>query len=126
MSLNSKNELRDLAKNICRELRKNSTTAENLMWSELRNHKLGGLKFYRQFPIFYDLEGKESFFVADFYCHENSLIVELDGETHLYRIKEDTERTKILNHLGLKVVRIKNEEVMNNIEFVLGKIFKCN
>ncbi len=70
MSLNRKRELSDIAKVICRELRKNSTEAEQLLWSVLRNRKLEGKKFLRQHPMFYDISGIESFFVADFYCHE--------------------------------------------------------
>ncbi len=124
MSLNRKKELRKVAKIVCRDLRKNSTMAEKIFWEAVRNKKLNGKKFYRQHPLFYDITGKESFFVADFYCHQEKLAVELDGRYHEYKLNVDTERTEILNNLGLKVLRFKNEDVINNLNDVLNKINK--
>ncbi len=106
------------------DLRKNSTMAEKIFWEAVRNKKLNGKKFYRQHPLFYDITGKESFFVADFYCHQEKLAVELDGRYHEYKLNVDTERTEILNNLGLKVLRFKNEDVINNLNDVLNKINK--
>ena len=123
MSLNNKKKLVDVAKVVCRELRKNSTEAEREFWEAVRTKKLGK-KFYRQFPFFHDITGKETFFVADFYCHEEKLIVELDGKYHQYRLKEDKERTKILNCLGLRVIRFRNEEIINDLSGVVMKIKK--
>lgn len=122
MSLNNRVKLVEVAKVVCRDLRQRSTNAEQILWKELRNRKLLTRKFYRQYPLFYDLTGKESFFVADFYCYEAKLIIELDGEIHKYKLQEDKSRTDILNLLGLKVIRIKNKEVEKNIDFVLEKI----
>ena len=125
MSLNKKVELIEIAKTICRELRNNPTKAEIILWESLRRKKIRGKKFLRQYPFFHDITGKESFFVGDFYCHEEKLIVELDGKYHKYRLKEDEERRRILNHLGLRVIRFTNEEVINNIDYVLSEIKKC-
>jgi very-short-patch-repair endonuclease len=125
MSLNKNYELVEIAKMFCRDLRKNSTNSEKLLWNALRNRKLYEHKFYRQYPLFYDLYGEESFFIADFYCHENKLIIELDGEIHKYKLKEDSLITEILNSLGLRVIRFKNEEVENNLIDVLN-IIKMN
>ena len=122
MSLNRKKELIEAAKVICRELRKNSTEAENIVWKAVRNRQLNGKKFYRQHPIFHDITGRETFFVADFYRYEKKLIVELDGIIHNFKLKKDEERTKILNNLGLKVIRFKNEEVFNSLYDVLERI----
>jgi len=124
MSLNNKKKLVEIAKVICRELRSNSTEAEKILWEAVRNKKVGGKKFYRQYPFFHDITGKETFFVADCYCHEAKLIIELDGKYHQYRLKEDKERTKILNHLGLRVIRFKNDEVINDLDGVIRKIKK--
>jgi very-short-patch-repair endonuclease len=124
MSLNSKSKLAEVAKVVCRELRKNSTKAERLFWEKVHNKKLLGKKFYRQYPIFHDVTGKETFFVADFFCFSDKLIVELDGKYHQYRLKEDAQRTKILNHLGLKLIRFNNEEIVNNPESVMLEIKK--
>ena len=96
MSLNNKTKLVEIAKVICRELRNNSTKAEKKFWDMVRNKKLNGKKFYRQYPFFHDITGKESFFIADFFCYEEKLIIELDGKYHKYRLKEDKERIKIL------------------------------
>ena len=122
MSLNKKNELSEIAKTFCRELRKNSTEAEQILWNVIRNRKLEGRKFLRQHPLYYDITGKESFFVADFYCHDERLIIELDGEYHKYRLKEDEQRTKILNYMGLRVMRIKNENIINKLDKVIVDI----
>jgi len=124
MSLNSKSKLAEVAKVVCRELRKNSTKAERLLWDKIRNKKLLGKKFYRQYPIFHDITGKETFFVADFYCFTDKLIIELDGKHHQYRLKEDVQRTEILNHLGLTVLRFSNEEIVNNLEVAMLEIKK--
>ena len=124
MSLNIKGKLVEVAKVVCRELRKNETEAEKLLWKAIRDRNLKGKKFYRQHPIFYDITGKETFFVADFYCFSEKLIIELDGKYHRYRLKEDKKRTDILNMLGLKIIRFNNEEVLNNLDDVLLKIGK--
>ena len=124
MSLNNKAKLVQVAKVVCRELRKNSTEAEKKFWEAVRNKKFYGKKFYRQYPIFHDITGKETFFIADFFCYEEKLVIELDGKYHQYKLKEDGERTKILNLLGLRVIRFKNEEIMKDMEGVLLKIKK--
>lgn len=124
MSLNSKAKLVEIANVVCRDLRKNSTEAERLFWEKVRNKKFLRKKFYRQHPIFHDITGKETFFVADFYCFTVKLVIELDGKYHKYRLKKDVERTKILNHLGLNVIRFSNDEIINNLEEVLLKIKK--
>ncbi len=66
MSLNKNKELRAIAKIRCRELRKNSTKAEKIFWKQVRNRNYLGLKFNRQFPIFVEILGKETFYIADF------------------------------------------------------------
>lgn len=124
MSLKRNNNLVEIAKFVCRELRKNSTQSEKIFWDKVRNKNFFGKKFYRQYPIFHDITGKETFFVADFFCYTDKLIVELDGKCHQYRLKEDDDRTKILNFLGLQVIRFSNDEIMNNLESVLKILIK--
>jgi leucyl-tRNA synthetase len=108
---------------LARDLRKNQTDSEKLLWQNLRNRKLNGFKFNRQFPIVYgrNFDGTSLFFIADFYCHEKKLIIELDGKIHEFQKEYDKERDSILNQLGLNVIRIKNEE-LENISQVLEKI----
>lgn len=94
-------------------LRQRSTVAEQLIWNRIRNKKLSGLKFRRQHPL--------DNYVADFYCHEKKLVIELDGEIHDNKeaISMDANRTFDLSHFEITVTRFKNEEVINNIEDVL-------
>jgi very-short-patch-repair endonuclease len=125
MSLNKKVKLTNIAKSICRQLRNNPTEAEIILWKHLRRKKVCGKKFLRQYPFFHDLSGKESFSVSDFYCHTEKLIIEVDGKYHKFRLKEDEERTRILNHLGLRIIRFTNEDVIKKIDYVLSEIKKC-
>lgn len=124
MSLNARRKLVEVAKVVCRELRRNETEAEKVLWEVIRNNNLFGKKFYRQYPIYHDITGKETFFVADFCCFTEKLIIELDGRYHQYRLEEDKHRTEILNLLGLRVIRFSNDEVINNLAFVLNEIKK--
>jgi very-short-patch-repair endonuclease len=124
LSLNNKTKLIEVAKVVCRELRKNSTKAEKKLWGAVRNKKFYGKKFYRQYPFFHDISEKETFFIADFFCYDEKLIIELDGKYHQYRFQEDKERTKILNFLGIRVIRFRNEEIMNHLDEVIIKLKK--
>lgn len=99
-----------------RELRQESTEAEKLLWAELRNRKLNGLKFRRQHPL--------DKFIVDFYCNERKIVVELDGSVHDEKINKDYDeaRTAMLAGLNVIVLRFQNEEVISSIEDVLNKI----
>lgn len=122
MSLNNKKELVEIAKEVCRELRKRSTKAETILWEILRRKNICEKKFYRQFPFFHDITGKETFFVADFYCHEERLIIELDGKYHKHRLAEDEKRTELLDFFGVRVIRFNNSEVEKDLANVVLKI----
>ena len=110
------------ARDLCRELRRTQTQAETIFWKYVRGRKFQGLKFYRQCPIFYETNCHESFFIADFFCFDKKIVIEIDGKIHDARYKQDAERSKILNDLGLGVVRTKNEEIEMNIDWVLKKL----
>lgn len=122
MSLSKKRELSGIAKAVGRELRKRSTHSESVLWEMLKNRNLINKKFLRQHPLFYDIAGKESFFIADFYCHEKKLVIELDGDYHKYKLTEDKERSNILACLGLKVIRFTNKNVEQEINEVIKTI----
>ena len=108
---------------FARDLRKNQTPAEVKMWEKLRNRKLRGIKFLRQHPILVNqYDGKNSFYIADFYCSEKKLVVEIDGLIHTLQIDYDKARDIIMNELGLSVLRITNDEVENSVYEVLNKI----
>lgn len=110
-------------KELSRELRKNQTSSEAILWKFLRNRKLKGFKFLRQHPIVYGSINKNEFFIVDFYCAEKKLIIELDGKIHLKQKEYDKFRTDILEELKYKILRFKNEE-LNQIEKVLCQIKK--
>ncbi len=104
------------------ELRKNQTPSEKLLWQNIRKHKLFGMKFLRQHPLIYESNRNEHFFfIPDFYCAKAKLAVELDGEIHNKTIERDNNRDLILNKMGIRVLRIKNEE-LNDIDAVIQKI----
>lgn len=124
MSLFKKKDLSLVAISIARDLRKNPTESEKIFWNLVRDRRFLGKKFLRQHPIFYDIYGKDSFFIADFYCHEKKLIVELDGNIHNYQLSQDNLRTEILNNLGLQIIRFRNDFVINNIHAVKSELTK--
>jgi very-short-patch-repair endonuclease len=105
-----------------RELRLNMTESEKLLWKEIKNRKLAGFKFLRQHAIIYkgDLT-RLNYFVADFYCDEKKLVIELDGPIHKSYKEYDEYRDFELENLGLKILRIKNEE-LTDVKKVLNKI----
>jgi len=125
MSLSFDPRLHEVAKQRSRELRKKQTIAEGIFWEAVRNRRFLGLKFYRQHPLFFDYLGKETFFIADFFCHERNLVVEIDGKIHDYREDHDQLRTFIINMMGIKVVRFRNEEIENDLGDVLKKLKKA-
>lgn len=97
-------------------LRNNETQAEKILWEKLKNNQLKGNKFRRQHPI--------SLFIADFYCHQLKLIIELDGEYHntLEQVKKDDKRTQVLQDNGMKIIRFTNDEIENNLDRVITEI----
>jgi very-short-patch-repair endonuclease len=101
---------------LARELRKQQTDAEILLWQLLRNRQLLDAKFRRQHPI-------ESY-IADFYCDQYQFIIELDGGQHFTEegIAKDLIRTHRLNELGIKVLRFENQRVLTQTESVLREI----
>jgi very-short-patch-repair endonuclease len=111
-----------ISKQLCRELRKKSTPAESIFWEAVRDRRFLNRKFYRQHPIFFDILGKETFFISDFYCYEEKLVIEIDGAYHERQKEYDELRSSVINLLGINVIRFKNEEVENDIESVLIKL----
>ena len=97
-------------------LRTHSTSAEAELWKYLKNKKLIGRKFRRQHSI--------ENYIVDFYCSQEKLIVELDGDPHgdYIQIQQDEIRDKKLTNLGYKVLRFENRFVFQDIEWVLSEI----
>lgn len=103
---------------FAKKLRTRLTDCERLMWSQLRNRGLAGLKFRRQHPC--------PPYVLDFYCAELRLVVELDGGQHYddRGIEMDRLRTDYLQRQGLEVLRFSNLDVLQNLDGVLTQILR--
>jgi very-short-patch-repair endonuclease len=101
---------------FAKALRHASTEAEGLLWQKVRNKQIENLKFRRQHPL--------DKYIADFYCHEKKLVIELDGSIHDVKEKkeDDFNRTYVLQEFGITVLRFRNEEVKEKMEFVLEQI----
>ncbi len=97
-----------------RDLRRDSTGAEQLLWEALRDRQPRGLKFRRQHPV--------KPFILDFYCPSCKLAVELDGAVHDGQAGQDEWRTEYLAQFGYRVIRFRNEEVLADLPAVLGRI----
>jgi leucyl-tRNA synthetase len=99
---------------IARELRKNPTPSEKLLWEYLRKHQLQGYKFLRQKPFVHEIrDNNRYFYIADFYCAKLKLVIEVDGKIHEFQKEYDYQRDLVLNGLELKVLRITNEELVD-------------
>jgi very-short-patch-repair endonuclease len=97
-----------------RELRSRMTPAEALLWERLRGGRLGGLKFRRQQII--------SGYIADFYCDSAGLVVEVDGPIHERQREYDERRDAAMRERGLRVLRVPNAAVLNEIDALLAQI----
>jgi len=99
-----------------KRLRNNPTQAEAFFWGYLKNSQLEGRKFRRQTSI--------KNYIVDFYCPEEKLVIELDGDFHFDEkaMKEDEKRTKKIEEEGIKAIRFENQEVLLNLDKVLKEI----
>jgi leucyl-tRNA synthetase len=97
---------------LARNLRKNLTPSEKLLWDILRRKNLSGYRFLRQHPIVYRIDRQWiDFYIADFYSRELSLVIEVDGPVHLKQKEYDIDRDSKLSDKRIFVLRIKNEEL---------------
>ncbi len=101
-----------------RYLRKNPTAAEACLWSKIRRRQFAGLLFNRQKAI--------GSYIADFYCHQAKLVIEVDGPQHHSElgIEQDRVRDQYLKSMGISVLRFSNQEILENRERVLEIIKK--
>ncbi len=110
----TRTELWEKLKPLARQMRREATAAENRLWQRLRNKQILGYKFRRQHAI--------DRFIVDFICNQAQLVIEVDGEIHDYTQEEDGIRQDFLESQGLRVIRFRNEEVLNNIDGVVKEI----
>ena len=100
---------------LAREHRNNPTPAEKQFWNGLKSSlQFATYKFTRQKPL-----GE---YIADFYCSDVGLVIEIDGDSHAQRSGYDCERTKFMNNLGLTVVRYTNQDVLQDIDSVFANL----
>lgn len=102
-------------KELARELRKNMTLGEVLVWQKIRDRKLD-FQFHRQVPILN--------YIVDFFCHELQLAIEVDGRSHDHSktTEEDLARQIELEDLGIRFLRFEESEVRKNMEIVVSTI----
>ncbi len=103
-------------KEFARELRKNSTLSEVLLWLKIKG-KTMGVEFHRQVPI--------DNFIVDFYCHELMLAIEVDGSSHDEKQDYDQNRQLILENLGVRFIRFSDIDVKQKMGWVLEELMIC-
>ena len=110
---------REDLKQKARELRKNSTLSEVLLWCKINNRQLEGVQFHRQVPM---LD-----YIVDFYCHELQLAIEIDGDSHYHEDKYvyDLKRQRSLEYWGVKFLRFDDSDIKQKMNWVLEEIIYC-
>ena len=108
--LNNQNRLKETRK----ILRNNATQTEKILWNELKWSKLNWFKFRRQHSIWR--------YILDFYCPKIKLSIEIDWKIHNDRREYDNIRTEYLQSVWIKEIRFSNDEILENINFVIEKI----
>lgn len=99
---------------FAKENRRNATFTERLLWGQLRNKKMLGVRFHRQKPVLA--------YILDFYCPKASLCVEIDGDEHLLNTEYDQDRDRALAQIGIHTIRFRNREVVKDLSRVLATI----
>ncbi len=102
-------------KHYARQLRKFGTKGEAILWRDvLKARQMKGYQFNRQFPI--------DNYIVDFIARKLNLIIEIDGNSHIGKSKEDYERQKYLESLGFKFLRFSEAQVIYRIDDVVAEI----
>ena len=109
-------------KESIRSLRRRSTEAEQVFWSAVKSRRFHGLRFRRQHPVRMEQNGRNWCFIADFYCAECNLVIELDGPIHERQRDYGEARDAAVQSLGLQIIRIKNADVLSDMDSVLQRI----
>ena len=99
-----------------RQLRRESTPSERMLWKKLCRRQVDGYKFRQQHGF--------GIYIMDFYCPELRLCIEVDGAVHdsPEAMQNDKDRTLFLNQHRIKVIRFRNEEIESDIESVIQRI----
>jgi len=112
----------DIIKQAARNLRKNMTDAEIILWNFIQWEKLW-IQFLRQKPIYVFTENSwlDRYIIPDFYCHKKRIILEIDGSIHnLKEVYElDCYKEKLMKNRWFTIIRIKNEDIRTDINTVI-------
>ena len=115
----------EIIKIVARDLRKNMTESERIIWGQLKNKKLS-YKFLRQKPLYLytDYDWLDRYIIPDFTCLELKIVLEIDWKIHETKDVKilDKEKVKLLKQKWYKIIRIKNEEIEKNLKKVIEKI----
>ena len=97
-------------------LRHNPTKSEEKLWGILKQRHLEGYRFHRQYGIYR--------YIVDFYCPKKKLVIEVDGSQHYTKegLKYDKIREEYMESLGIKTIRFRNKEILEDIELVESRI----
>jgi very-short-patch-repair endonuclease len=103
-------------KEFARKLRNKSSLPEILLWKKLKKKALGGYDFHRQKPLLN--------FIADFYCHELNMVIEVDGKQHytIEHSERDARRDSVLKEHGIFILRIPVRDVLSDMEMTVELI----
>jgi very-short-patch-repair endonuclease len=103
-------------KPAARQLRKNMTQAESVIWAKIRRKQICNIHFTRQKPI--------QCYILDFYAKAPNLAIELDGEIHNTEQSQvyDKDKESMLKDLGIKVIRFTNTQIMHDLKNVIKEI----
>jgi very-short-patch-repair endonuclease/type I restriction-modification system DNA methylase subunit len=105
---------------IGRDLRQRQTEAEAVLWDYLRDRRLENIKIRRQHPI------PNTTHIADFFIHDSKLVIELDGSIHADQQEADTSRQQLIESLGYRVIRFRNEQIFSDLETTLAVILNLH
>lgn len=100
-------------KKMSQKLRRTGTRSEIVLWENIKRKQLG-YQFSRQKPV------KD--YIVDFYCYKLMLIIEIDGDSHIGKFKNDFKRQKEIEELGFNFLRFENQAVLENTEAVINTI----
>ena len=116
----------DTIKEIARNMRKDMTSSEKILWEHLKRKKLGWKQFQKQKPIFVYEESPwfPRYIIPDFVCLDEKLIIEIDGSIHIIPeiIEFDKYKQSLLENRWYRILRFTNEEVLHDMNKVLDKI----
>ncbi|GJQ25515.1 MAG: hypothetical protein HBSAPP02_05470 [Phycisphaerae bacterium] len=116
MTETKRHRVKPIMTDRARALRAKGTKSERYLWKLLRSRQFEGMKFRRQHPI--------GPYIADFYCADAKLVIELDGISHDGRGEYDDRRREYLERLGLRVIKMRDDELFADPQSLATEILR--